>query len=136
MALSFFNLTHLLDLAKCGILKATATDLHGSCREMHMFGEDAEEREMGRRGGGRVLTAFQRELLDGYFYEHNIKLTKKNLKIVSRDLKIPHKRIAEYVNAKQRRNGDDAYEEHIRMMDALEKINMGIELAWRRFRRS
>lgn len=89
-----------------------------------------------RRTKGPALTPYQKSLLDSYFYEHNIKLTKKNLRIVSKDLKIPHRRIVEYVNSKQRNNREAAYEEHMQMVEVLNSLNMQIQAAWKRFRKS
>jgi len=92
-----------------------------------------EDSERKTRGRSLDLTFYQRELLDGYFYRHDIKLTKKNLKSVSKALSIPHRRNVEYVNQRQKESRENTHEEYVRMMQTLGEINIQIREAWRRF---
>lgn len=85
------------------------------------------------RGRNSELTESQVEQLDAYFYRHDIKLTKKNLKIVSKALNIPHKRIVEYVNHRQKETRENTHEEYMKMMMTLGEINVQIKEIWKRF---
>lgn len=85
------------------------------------------------RGRSSELRSAQIEQLDTYFYKHDIKLTKKNLKIVSKALNIPHKRIVEYVNHRQRETRENTHEEYMRMMLTLGEINVQIKEIWKGF---
>ncbi|KAI5191063.1 hypothetical protein NEMIN01_1332 [Nematocida minor] len=85
------------------------------------------------RGRNSELTESQIDQLDSYFYRHDIKLTKKNLKIVSKALNIPHKRIVEYVNHRQKETRENTHEEYMKMMLTLGEINMQIKEIWKRF---
>lgn len=85
------------------------------------------------RGRNSELTESQIDQLDSYFYRHDIKLTKKNLKIVSKALNIPHKRIVEYVNHRQKESRENTHEEYMKMMMTLGEINMQIKEIWKRF---
>ncbi|OAG28825.1 hypothetical protein NEDG_00964 [Nematocida displodere] len=82
------------------------------------------------------LTVHQRDLLDAYFYRHNIKLTKKNLKVVSKTLGIPHRRIVEYVNHRQRDTHETVHEEYLSVMGVLNEIHLQIKEVWNRFESS
>ncbi|KAI5171475.1 hypothetical protein NEFER03_0797 [Nematocida sp. LUAm3] len=82
------------------------------------------------------LSVYQRDQLDAYFYNYDIKLTKKNLKIVSKVLNIPHRKIVEYVNLRQRETRENIHEIHLKMTQALGEINMQIQKIWNQFDRS
>ncbi|KAH9385208.1 uncharacterized protein NEMAJ01_0104 [Nematocida major] len=92
-----------------------------------------EEIQRKPRGRNPELTVAQLEQLDTYFYKHDIKLTKKNLKIVSKALNIPHKRIVEYVNHRQKETRENTHEEYMKMMLSLGEINVQIKDIWSRF---
>ncbi|KAI5137161.1 hypothetical protein NEAUS07_1854 [Nematocida ausubeli] len=85
------------------------------------------------RGRNSELSSGQIEQLDAYFYRHDIKLTKKNLKIVSKALNIPHKRIVEYVNYRQKESRESSHEDYMKMMQTLGDINVQIKEIWKRF---
>ncbi|KAI5190877.1 hypothetical protein NECID01_1172 [Nematocida sp. AWRm77] len=95
--------------------------------------EDMEDAQRKYRGRTHELTVYQREQLDAYFYRHDIKLTKKNLKTVSKALTIPHRRIVEYVNQRQRETRESAHEDYVKTMEALGEINKKIKEIWKRF---
>lgn len=85
------------------------------------------------RGKSQELTYAQKDQIDAYFHCHDIKLTKKNLKIVSKALGIPHRRVVEYVNSRQKESKGNVHEEYIKMIGALREINAQIKEIWRRF---
>ncbi|KAI5187778.1 hypothetical protein NEHOM01_2359 [Nematocida homosporus] len=82
------------------------------------------------------LSIYQKDQLDAYFYRHNIKLTKKNLKSVSKVLNIPHRRIVDYVNQRQKETHENVHEDYLKMSEALGEINMQIKEIWKRFERA
>ncbi|EIJ93143.1 hypothetical protein NEPAR06_2306 [Nematocida parisii] len=92
-----------------------------------------EEMQGRTRRRNSELSSSQIDQLDAYFYRHDIKLTKKNLKIVSKALNIPHKRIVEYVNYRQKESRESSHEEYIKMMQTLSDINMQIKDIWKGF---
>ncbi|OAG33233.1 hypothetical protein NEIG_02521 [Nematocida sp. ERTm5] len=92
-----------------------------------------EEMQGRTRRKNTELSSSQIDQLDAYFYRHDIKLTKKNLKIVSKALNIPHKRIVEYVNYRQNESRESSHEEYIKMLQTLSDINMQIKDIWKRF---
>lgn len=92
-----------------------------------------DEEQNKTRSRSIELSVYQRDQLDAYFYRHDIKLTKKNLKIVSKALSIPHRKIVEYVNARQRAAKESSHEDYMKTIETLNEINVQIKEIWKRF---
>ncbi|KAI5179997.1 hypothetical protein NEOKW01_0326 [Nematocida sp. AWRm80] len=92
-----------------------------------------EEKNRIHRSRSLELTPFQKDQLDSYFYKHDIKLTKKNLKGVSKILNISHRKIVEYVNRRQQCTRESVHNEYLKTIDTLYDISTQIQEIWKRF---
>ncbi|KAF7683095.1 hypothetical protein TCON_1697 [Astathelohania contejeani] len=78
----------------------------------------------------KILTHEQRDILDSYFNDNKIKLTKTNMKSISRDLKVPYQRVLDYICEKSQEDCDSIVYNTIRYCNVLTELERVIDNSW------